>query len=272
MTKDKQSIHVNALYEGTFSVGLDKTFKRIKRTDPPNKGELKLSINPFLIRTGDRNILFDAGLGDFGEDTSTEIIKKNINEYGLTELDITDIFVSHLHYDHIGGLAGQSDGYWDLTFSDAKLWVSRNEWTKLLHLDGATDEETKLDFIHFLDAKADLHFLDADDQPYPEIRVREIGGHTEFSQVLFFEKDDQKYLMAGDVIGRKMAVQKKFTAKFDYDPEKSMEAREELKKLAHTEKYIILAYHESDSPIFRITGHQPNKGYQTEDIEAHASS
>jgi hypothetical protein len=53
-----------ALYEGTFSVGADHEFSRIQRDAQPLKGSLKLSINPFLINDGNRNILFDAGLGD----------------------------------------------------------------------------------------------------------------------------------------------------------------------------------------------------------------
>ncbi len=265
-------MQVHPLYEGTFSVGLDKKFVRIGRNDPPYKGALKLSINPFLVRSGQRNILIDPGLGDFGEDTSTEIIKNNLERFGLSDLDITDIFASHLHYDHIGGMAGTSNGYLELTFPDAKFWVSRKEWSKLIKLDGATDEETKLDFIHFLDARADLHFLDEEHQPYPEIRVREIGGHTEFSQALFIEHNDQKYLMAGDVIGRKLAVQKKFAAKFDFDPQKSLQMREKLKKLAYEESYIILAYHESGNPMFRITDFQPDHGYMIENVDVNAPS
>ncbi|HET6528617.1 MAG TPA: MBL fold metallo-hydrolase, partial [Balneolaceae bacterium] len=129
MNTTKTTAH--PLYEGTFSVGLDKKFNRIGRNDPPAKGALKISINPFLIQSGDKNILFDVGIGDFGEDTSTDIIKENLAKHGLSEYDITDIFASHLHYDHIGGLAGRSSGFWELTFPDANLWVSKNGWQKM---------------------------------------------------------------------------------------------------------------------------------------------
>ncbi|MEX2573987.1 MAG: MBL fold metallo-hydrolase [Balneolaceae bacterium] len=260
----KNNPFVTPLYEGTFSVGLDKKFFPIEKDAPPAKGALKLSINPFLIKTGERNILFDSGLGDLGENTSTALIKKNLSAYDLTELDITDIFISHLHYDHIGGLAGWSSGYLELTFPAARLWVSGNGWNNLLGKEGSTDQETRLDLVHFLNAKADLHFLGEEDQPVPGIRVKEMGGHTEFSLALFYEAGDSRYMMAGDVIGRKSAVRQKFTAKFDFDPEKSMKLRESLKKTAFEKGYVIMAYHESDTPLFRIGHHDQKHGYLTE--------
>lgn len=253
------------LYEGTFSVGLDRKFNRIDRHDPPAKGALKLAINPFLIRLEEHTILLDAGLGDFGEDTSTATLIENLAHQNLAEHDITDIFASHLHYDHLGGLVNSADGYLSLTFPDARLWVNRNEWNKLIESD-QSDEETKLDFIHFLNAQADLHFLDPEDQPIPGVKVREVGGHTEFSQVLFIEQGEHKYMMAGDVIGEKGAVKRRYAAKYDMDPEKTMKIREELKEMAYKKEYTILAYHESQSPIFRLTGEGSAGAYSTESV------
>lgn len=253
------------LYEGTFSVGLDKKFNRIDRNNPPAKGALKISLNPFLIQSGDKNILFDVGIGDFGEDTNTEIIKENLANYDLTEYDITDIFASHLHYDHIGGLAGQSSGYWELTFPDANLWVSKQGWQKMIDMDEYYDEE-KTAFAHFLDAKANLQFLDHEDKPYPEITVKKIGGHTEFSQVLLFNDGNQKYLMAGDVLATRGEVNRKFAAKYDFDADQSMKVRKELTQKAYEEGYTIMGYHDSHHPLFNLTNYDEQQGYKIEPI------
>lgn len=258
-----KTVSAHPLYEGTFSVGLDKKFNRIDREDPPEKGALKISLNPFLIQFGDKNILFDVGIGDFGEDTSTETIKENLAEYNLTEYDITDIFVSHLHYDHIGGLAGNSSGYWELTFPDANLWVSKKGWKKVINMDEYYDEE-KTKFIHFLDAKAKLKFLEEEDQPYPEITARKIGGHTEYSQVLLFDDGDQKYLMGGDVLANRGEVNRTFAAKYDFDAERSKEARKELVELAYKENYTVMGYHDSHHPLFSLVDYDEQQGYEIE--------
>lgn len=253
------------LYEGTFSVGLDKKFNRIGRDDPPAKGALKISINPFLIQTEDKNILFDVGIGDFGEDTSTDIIKENLGKHGLSEYDITDIFASHLHYDHIGGLAGRSSGFWELTFPDANLWVSKNGWQKMTTKDEYYDEE-KTQFIHFLDAKAKLCFLDDEDQPYPEISVKKIGGHTEFSQLLLFNDEEHKFLMAGDVLAVRGEVNRKFAAKYDFDARQSMKVRQEITRKAYEEKYTVMGYHDSHHPLFNLIDYNEQQGYKIEAI------
>lgn len=253
------------LYEGTFSVGLDKKFNRINRDDPPAKGALKISLNPFLIQSGDKNILFDVGIGDFGEDTSTDIIKDNLAKYNLTEYDITDVFASHLHYDHIGGLAGQSSGYWELTFPDANVWVSKKGWEKVMAQEEYYDEE-KTAFTHFLDAKADLQFLEEEAQPYPEVTVNKIGGHTEFSQVLLFDDGNQKYLMAGDVLATRGEVNRTFAAKYDFDADQSMEARKALTRKAYEEQYTVVGYHDSHHPLFNLTDYDEQQGYKIEAI------
>jgi len=261
-----KTITAYPLYEGTFSVGLDKKFNRIDRDDSPAKGALKISLNPFLIQSGDKNILFDVGIGDFGEGTSTDTIKQNLNKFELTEYDVTDIFASHLHYDHIGGLAGRSSGFWELTFPDAKLWVSGNEWKKVMDMEEYYDEE-KTEFMHFLDAKADLKFLDEEDQPYPEIKVQKIGGHTEFSQVLLYDDGQQKYLMAGDVLATRGEVNRKFAAKYDFDADQSMKARQELTQKAYEEQYTVMGYHDSHHPLFNLTEYDEQQGYKIKPVQ-----
>lgn len=261
----KPTFPVHPLYEGTFSVGLDKKFKRIDRDDPPNKGALKLSINPFLIKDIDRNILFDVGLGEFGVDTTTDTIKENLAEHGVADFEVTDIFASHLHWDHIGGLAGRKNGYWELTFPEATLWVSENEWNKLMGLLDKQDED-KADFISFVESKATIQFLGDDEQPLPHVRTKKIGGHTEFSQALFYENGDQKFLMAGDVIGTRGEINRSFAAKYDFDGKQSMKVRDDLKRKAFDEDYGILTYHETHHPIFKLIETDDYKSYTIKNL------
>lgn len=254
-------ISIHALYEGTFSVGTDYKFNRIAKDEQPAKGALKLSINPFLIKEKNRKILLDTGLGDlFGEDTSIETILHNLENLSISDYEITDIFLSHLHFDHIAGLAHQSNGYWELTFPDANVWVSEQGWKKLYeHTDRFSEQEK--DFVNFVDTWAEIQFLTEESEPIENIRVKTIGGHTEHHQAIFYTNGNHKYLMAGDVIGRRISINRNFAAKFDFNPKQSMKTRENLKKLSWENNYTILAYHETDYPLFKLTDFNNEQGY-----------
>lgn len=258
------------LYEGTFSVGLDKIFKSIPRDGKPEKGSLRVAIQPFLINTPGRKYLFDTGLGELGENTSIDTICHNLSEHGLSEFDITDIICSHLHFDHLGGLANRKNGYWALTFPDARLWVSENDWRQALGKKIFYDE-MKTDFLHFIDSRADIHFLKEHDQPYPEIEVYKIGGHSEFHQVILYQSGNAKFMMAGDVLPTKGHVNQKFAAKYDFDPKQSIRARQELAKKAYEEDFVILAYHSSETPMFRLSDYDEKRGYTIESVKEYVA-
>lgn len=254
------------LYEGTFSVGLDKKFNPIGRDDSPAKGALKISLNPFLIKAENGNYIIDPGIGSFGIDTSTETLKKHLSKHNLAVSDISDVFTSHLHYDHIGGLADKRGDEWQLTFPDAKVWVSKQGWQKAMNMEVYYDEE-KTEFIHFVNENASLRFIEDENHPCECVKSKTIGGHTEFSQLLTIEKGDQKYLMAGDVLATKGEVNRKFAAKYDRDPKKSMRLRKEITQRAYKENFIIMAYHDSHHPLLKLTGHSERSGYSITNIE-----
>lgn len=252
------SFSVHALHEGIFSVGQDKRMIPISKNDPPGNGRMKVAVNPFLVKTGDHNILIDAGLGPFGKENHYPLMLDNLAEHGLSEYDITDIYCSHLHFDHIGGLAHNSNGYWELSFPDAEIHLSGKEFKGLRDDDL---EDIQLDFIDFIEARAKLNFLDEVDSGNSYISSSTIGGHTEFSQLIEGTFGEKKFLMAGDVLGSRGAVNRKYSAKYDFDGKKSMKLREHIAKRAYNEGAIILAYHDTESPMFKLSGYNREKGY-----------
>ncbi|MCC5927521.1 MAG: MBL fold metallo-hydrolase [Bacteroidetes bacterium] len=242
---------VTPLYEGTFSVGTDKIFHRISRDEPAAKGALKISLNPILFQHKGVNMLLDSGLGDFGAESHVPVMIDNLANKGLNPDDVHHIFLSHLHFDHIGGLATRENGYWELVFPESTIYLSRSEWDKL-HAIGFDDDD-KEQYIHYLETHANFHFVENNDEPLQGVRCEVIGGHTEFSLAWYFDFDAaHRYLNAGDVMNTKGAITRKYAAKYDFDGKASQRKRDELLAYAKEHGYKVLAYHDNREPIISL--------------------
>ena len=145
------------------------------------------------------------------------------------------------------------------------MWVSKDDWARVMAKEEFYDAE-KTEFVAFLDARANLHFLEAEDQHYPEIRVEHIGGHTQYNQAIWYKDEDLNLLMAGDVIATRGQVNRVFAAKYDYDPEQSKRQRIRLAREAYEVGATILAYHDEECSMFRIVDHDARRGYVTEPV------
>jgi glyoxylase-like metal-dependent hydrolase (beta-lactamase superfamily II) len=98
--------------------------------------KLQLSIHPLLVRTADRALLFDTGAGaNFGPGAGQ--LMASLGEAGIDAQSVTDIFISHVHGDHAGGLVN-AEG--KPAFPNAKIHMSRPEWD---YLRGLTPEKAK---------------------------------------------------------------------------------------------------------------------------------
>ncbi len=93
--------------------------------------KLQLSIHPLLVQTGDRVLLFDTGAGgNFGPGSGH--LPAALAEAKVDPASVTDIFISHSHGDHVGGLAS-ADG--KLAFPNATIHISSAEWSYMSGLD-----------------------------------------------------------------------------------------------------------------------------------------
>lgn len=255
------SLKISALNLGVFSVGQDQDFKPLGPDDKPLKGEVKLALNPFLIEQNDRLILIDTGLGSFYRDDMTPLLLEKIAGLGYSERDITDVICSHMHIDHAGALAHRENGYWELTFPDALIRLSGQEFAKVKN---KRHDELVDEYISFLYARGNLHFIEEDPEPFEGLRFEVIGGHTEFSLAIFGDSGGKNYLMAGDVLGVRSHVNRKFAAKYDFDPKKSQKLRDELLEKAYRSEAWILSYHDDGGPVYRLTSRDEKKGYTIE--------
>src|SRR5690606_9128155 len=85
---------------------------------------LSLSIQPLLVRVGGRIMLFDTGAGSSAGDSAGGLMTA-LAEAGVAPDTVTDVFISHLHGDHVGGL---KDAAGNPVFRNASIRISAPEW------------------------------------------------------------------------------------------------------------------------------------------------
>jgi glyoxylase-like metal-dependent hydrolase (beta-lactamase superfamily II) len=98
--------------------------KRLLKDNFRSDEYIDMAINILLVKKEDRHILFDAGLGVFADETSG-FLMKSLAKTGFKPDQITDIFISHAHPDHIGGLLDKNGTF---VFKNAKYHLSKTEF------------------------------------------------------------------------------------------------------------------------------------------------
>ncbi len=257
---------IAALFEGTYTVGEARIFVPISRDQPPRKGEFKLGINPFLIRSDSLTALIDAGLGPFSKKDHYSIITKNLSRHNLTPEDIWHVFCSHAHLDHVGGLLSERYGTFDVTFPNASIWISGADWQRFVEEADRKDRHEVLRWAIYLETHANLRFIENGAPEPEEITMVTTGGHTEFHQAILYNNGSEKAMMLGDVLGRPEAINRKFVAKFDHDGKKSQAVREEYLRKALNEDYLVLTYHGCNTAMARLKDYDEKRGYDVEHI------
>ncbi|GGH18664.1 MBL fold metallo-hydrolase [Mucilaginibacter phyllosphaerae] len=235
-------MEIFALGEGSYSVDATKKFipfnpETDSKKDRP--GSLFIHVNPFLIKTADDLIVLDAGLGY--KDTRDELLlHQHIRNAGFDPDDVTLVLMSHLHYDHSGGLVVEQNGKLQPSFPQATHVIQRQEFEF-----GLTGKSSSYhaEIFKALQANAKIDFVEGSGEYKPGISYELSGGHCRFHQVFRIEMEGQKVFFGGDELPEPEQLIRKFVAKYDYDGHRAAELRIQYGKMAAAEGYICLFYH-----------------------------
>jgi glyoxylase-like metal-dependent hydrolase (beta-lactamase superfamily II) len=235
-------VKITALYEGSYSVDISKKFipfdPAVHHTkDRP--ASLFVYIQPFLLKTSHDLILLDTGLG-YSDEKNKLIIHKNIRNAGYDPEDVSLVLMSHLHFDHSGGMAWNNNGHMELTFPDAEYVIQRGEWESAY---SNPSRSYRTEIFDVLQRSSNLHFVEGNGKLNNEISYELTGGHCKFHQVFLIKENNETCFFGGDVLPEPEQLLRKFMAKYDFDPRKTMELREVYGMRAAENGWICLFYH-----------------------------
>ncbi len=207
-----------------------------------------------LVDDGERKILIDNGIGNkqgekflkhyhLNGDSSLE---KSLNQLGLTADDITDMVLTHLHFDHCGG----STKYYEegsnpeLTFKNATYWISSAQWEWATH----PNRREKASFLNenILPVKesGQLKLVDKDMEIFPGFTVKLFNGHTEGQMIPFISYKEKTVVFMADLLPSTAHIPMPYIMAYDTRPLITLSEKEKFFNEAVQNNYVLFFEHD----------------------------
>ncbi len=241
-----------------------------KKHPADEKNRIHMALNTLLIVGEGRVVLVDTGIGDkwneklasiYGVDHSRFSLMKALLEHNIQPEDVTDVILTHLHFDHVGGATYYDEsGELKLRFPEATHYVQKSqlEWSqKRFEKDRASYLQEN---IEPLVNSGKLRVLDGPATVAPGIELLVTGGHTPGQQLTLVSGDDKKLLYAADLIPLHSHVAIPWVMAYDLYPVTTIREKKEILARAAEENWMI--FFEHDPEIYCATVVMGKKGYE----------
>jgi len=221
----------------------------------------RLNMRCLLIDTGDKRILIDTGTGDkqleylkYYEFNGVINFEFELNQLGYRCSEITDVVLTHLHFDHCGGCTKFSDdrSKVELTFPNATHWVGEAQWNNFLNPNiREGDSYFKENMIPVQEA-GKLKLVRENQWISPEVELRIFNGHTVGQLVSYIYSDKKTYVYVGDVIPIAPTVPVSWISAFDTYPITAMSEKKILLDEASEKQQILFFEHDAYTECCKV--------------------
>ncbi|WP_010251144.1 MBL fold metallo-hydrolase [Myroides injenensis] len=250
------------------------------KTNPADSNNLiDLGARLLLIEDGNKLILIDTGMGNkqsekfFGYYNlwGDNSIDKSLAKYGFHCDDITDVFLTHLHFDHVGGAVNwNSDktGY-ENAFKNAKYWTNEEHWLWATKPNAREKASFLSENILPIQDSGALNFISKTDQQFSE--NCELGfdlfyadGHTDKQMIPILNYNGKKIAYVADLLPTVGHIPLPYVMGYDTRPLLTLAEKELFLQKAADEQWYLFLEHDAHNEI--ITVQNTEKGVRLKDI------
>ena len=243
-----------------------------RRIPADDRNRIPLATRCLLLEGDGRVVLIDNGVGDkydakfadiYGVDQESADLHRSLAEAGFSVDDVTDVILTHLHFDHCGGSTTRdADGTLRVVFPNATFHVQRAHWTWAHESprEGASFLPENLDP---LEASGQLHLVDGPGPMLPGIEALIVDGHTRGQQLLKISDDEQTLLYAADLLPTAAHVPLLWVMAYDVAPLDTISEKEEILDQAVREGWTVFFEHDTETATARIE--KSERGFQVVD-------
>jgi glyoxylase-like metal-dependent hydrolase (beta-lactamase superfamily II) len=221
---------------------------------PDGRNRIALQTNLLLVKTPQKNILVETGLGDaipekwkvnYGVEGCSQMLGQ-LHQLDLHPLDIDVVILTHLHFDHAGGCIHLENDDFVPIFPTAHHVVQVKEWEDAQAPDQRSRASYMKDMLLPLDRRGLLQLVDGSAEIVPGIQVVNTGGHTRGHQVVLITSGSKRALYAGDLIPTSAHLKVPYVAGVDLFPLETMRQKEKMIQRAIEENWLVLFGHDTE--------------------------
>lgn len=226
-----------------------------------------------LVVTGDRRILIDTGIGDkqdekflkhyylHGEDS----LKKSLTACGFSAGEITDVILTHLHFDHCGGsitYTADTKKY-EPVFKNAVFWVSKPQWESALNPNHREKASFLKENIVPIKENGSLKVIEHDTELYPDVSVRLHNGHTDGMVIPFINCHGKTVVFVADLFPSTVHIPLPYVMSYDVRPLQTLKEKESFLIEAAEHDYILFFEHDVFNECCSV--HNTEKGVRVKE-------
>jgi len=226
------------------------------------------TMRSLLIETETRKILVDTGIGNKqGEKFRSHFhpsgndIIESLDEIGIKDSDITDVFLTHLHFDHCGGSIKWNSAKDKLepAFKNATYWSNEKHWEWATKPNPREKASFLKENILPIQESGQLKFINDGDKLTDNFKVRTVSGHTESMMLPIIDYKGKKIAYCADLIPSAGHTPVPYVMAYDTRPLLSLQEKTDFLNDAVKENYVLFFEHDpvNECGIMEMTERGP---------------
>ena len=250
------------------------------KTNPADENNMiDIAARCMLIEDGNRLILIDTGMGNkqsekfFGYYSlwGNHSLDKSLAKYGFHSDDVTDVFMTHLHFDHCGGSVNWNatkTGY-EVAFKNAKFWTNDNHWEWAIKPNACEKASFLSENILPMQESDQLNFIKRQTSDFGFSEEMNFGifyvdGHTEKMMLPHIQYQDKTIVFCADLIPTAGHLPIPYVMGYDTRPLLTLPEKTKLLNAAVEKNYYLWLEHDAHNQI--ITVENSEKGIKIKEV------
>ncbi|MEF8815518.1 MAG: MBL fold metallo-hydrolase [Salinibacter sp.] len=227
-----------------------------ERIEPDAQNRIPLAMRCLLLVGDGRVILVDTGIGDtfagtkyqdlFAVDHSEASLMDSLAARGVGPGDVTDVILTHLHFDHAGGSTRRTDDEPVVAFPHATYHVQRRHWDWARDPNPKEAQSFQAASFAPIEAAGQLRLVEGETTLLPHVEVSLVHGHTEAQQIVTVRDSNTTLVYVADLLPTTHHLPPAWTMAYDVRPLQTMDEKKEFLEQAADAEWKLFFEHDPE--------------------------